>query len=196
MIHINYQKPFRRGFIFLIDILEDIDDPYPINENEVLEYYGLKGISGKINLKCKFIKTWILHSLAYFAPLSSFIIKMQRARGVKIGKFCHISPYVLIDLVYPQLIKIEDNVTIGNNSMIFAHVNPTASVKLKKIFPRKIAPVIIKKGSVIFPGCIITAGVTIGEHSMVGAGSVVGEDIPDYCVVLGNPARVVKKIDH
>jgi acetyltransferase-like isoleucine patch superfamily enzyme len=80
--------------------------------------------------------------------------------------------------------------------MIFAHVNPTASIELKKIFPRKIAPVIIKKGSVIFPGCIITAGVTIGEHSMVGAGSVVGEDIPDYCVVLGNPARVVKKIDH
>ena len=176
--------------------MEDVNDPYSLNEHEVLEYYGLKGISGKFNLKCKFIKTWILHSLAYFTPLSSFIIKMQRARGVKIGKFCHISPYVLIDLVYPQLIKIEDNVTIGNNSMIFAHVNPTASIELKKIFPRKIAPVIIKKGSVIFPGCIITAGVTIGEHSMVGAGSVVGEDIPDYCVVLGNPARVVKKIDH
>ena len=176
--------------------MEDVNDPYSLNEYEVLEYYGLKGIFGKFNLKCKFIKTWILHSLAYFAPLSSFIIKMQRARGVKIGKFCHISPYVLIDLVYPQLIKIEDNVTIGNNSMIFAHVNPTSSIELKKIFPRKIAKVIIKKGSVIFPGCIITAGVTIGKCSMVGAGSVVGEDIPDYCVALGNPARVVKKIDH
>lgn len=176
--------------------MEDIDDSYSLNEHEVLEYYGLKGIFGKFNLKCKFIKTWILHSLAYFVPLSSFIIKMQRARGVKIGKFCHISPYVLIDLVYPQLIKIEDNVTIGNNSMIFAHVNPTASIELKKIFPRKVAPVIIKKGSVIFPGCIITSGVTIGKYSMIGAGSVVGEDIPDYCIALGNPARVVKKIDH
>ena len=31
---------------------------------------------------------------------------------------------------------------------------------------------------------------------MIGAGSVVGEDIPDYCVALGNPARVIKKIDH
>ena len=117
--------------------MEDVNDPYSLNEYEVLEYYGLKGISGKFNLKCKFIKTWILHSLAYFTPLSSFIIKMQRARGVKIGKFCHISPYVLIDLVYPQLIKIEDNVTIGNNSMIFAHVNPTASVELKKNFSAK-----------------------------------------------------------
>ena len=176
--------------------MEDKENPYLLNENEVLNYYNLKGTLGKFHLKCKFFKTWILHSLAYFAPLSSFIIKMQRARGVKIGKFCHISPYVLIDLVYPNLITIEDNVTIGNNSMIFAHVNPTASIKLKKLFPRKVASVIIKKGSVIFPGCIITAGVTIGEYSMIGAGSVVGEDVPDYCVVLGNPARVVKKIDH
>ena len=127
--------------------MEDQENPYSLNENEVLNYYNLKGTLGKFYLKCKFFKTWILHSLAYFAPLSSFIIKMQRARGVKIGKFCHISPYVLIDLVYPNLITIEDNVTIGNNSMIFAHVNPTASIKLKKLFPRKVASVIIKKGS-------------------------------------------------
>jgi acetyltransferase-like isoleucine patch superfamily enzyme len=176
--------------------LEDVNNPYSLNEREVLEYYGLKGISGKFSLKCRFIKTWILHSLAYFAPLSSFIIKMQRARGVSIGNFCHMSPYVLIDLVYPHLVNIEDNVTIGNNSMIFAHVNPTSNTKLKKIYPRKVSSVTIKKGAVLFLGCIITAGVTIGECSMIGAGSVVGEDIPDYCVALGNPARVIKKIDH
>ena len=175
--------------------MEDAENPYQLNENEVLEYYGLDGISGKFYLKCKFFKTWILHSLAYFSPLSSFIIKMQRARGVKIGNFCHISPYVLIDLVYPHLVNIEDNVTIGNNSMIFAHVNPTANIQLKKIYPRKVASVTIKKGAVIFPGCIITAGVTIGQNSLIGAGSVVGEDIPENCVALGNPARVVKKID-
>jgi acetyltransferase-like isoleucine patch superfamily enzyme len=173
--------------------LEDADNPYSLNENEVLEYYGFKGIFGKFNLKCKFIKTWLLHSLAYFTPLSSFIIKMQRARGVEVGNFCHISPYVLIDLVYPQLIKIEDNVTIGNNSMIFAHVNPTASIELKKIFPRKIAKVTLKKGSVIFPGCIITAGVTIGKCSMIGAGSVVTKNIPNNQVWAGNPAKPIEK---
>ena len=43
---------------------------------------------------------------------------------------------------------------------------------------------------------VIVAGVTIGENSIVGAGSVVGQDVPDHCIVLGNPARVVKKIDH
>lgn len=48
----------------------------------------------------------------------------------------------------------------------------------------------------MFPGCIITAGVTIGENALVGAGSVVFEDVPDFCVVVGNPARIVKKIEH
>ena len=174
----------------------DLKNPFSVNEKEVLEYYGLEGSFGKFSLKCKFIKTWILHSLAYSSPLSGFIIKMQRSRGVKIGNFCHMSPYVLIDLVYPQLVTIEDNVTIGSNSMIFAHVNPTSNLNLKKIYPRKVESVLIKKGAVIFPGCVITAGVTIGKNSMIGAGSVVGEDIPDNCVALGNPARVVKKIEH
>jgi len=49
---------------------------------------------------------------------------------------------------------------------------------------------------VVSVGCIIIAGVTIGENSIVGAGSVVTQDIPDFCVAVGNPARVIKKIDH
>jgi acetyltransferase-like isoleucine patch superfamily enzyme len=40
------------------------------------------------------------------------------------------------------------------------------------------------------------AGVTVGENSIVSPGSVVAQDVPDYCVVVGNPARVVKKIEH
>ena len=47
----------------------------------------------------------------------------------------------------------------------------------------------------INPGAIITAGVTIGKNSIVSIGSAVFEDIPDNCVVLGNPARVIKKLD-
>jgi acetyltransferase-like isoleucine patch superfamily enzyme len=81
--------------------------------------------------------------------------------------------------------------------MIFAHINPTANEFLKKNgYPRTTKPVLIKKGAVISVGCIIIAGVTIGENSIVGAGSVVTQDIPDYCVAVGNPARVIKKIDH
>lgn len=175
--------------------MEKNEDFQKINEDEIMEYYNLNGVSGRIFLKCKMFKSWILHSIAYTSPLSNIIIKMQKSRGVNIGKNCHFSSNVLIDLVYPSLITIENNVTISHNVMIFAHVNPTANLFLKKeLYPRKINPVKIKNGAVINPGAIITAGVTIGENSMVAVGSVVVEDVPDYCVVVGNPARVVKKL--
>jgi len=173
------------------------DDASSLNEKEIMEFYGFKGSSGHFSLKMKFLRTWILHSLAYSCPNSGFVVNLQRSRGVTIGKNCHISPYVLIDLVYPSLIKIGDNVTIGSNSLIFAHANPTANIFLKKgAYPRKVAEVTIKSGAVLFPGAIITAGVTIGENSMISAGSVVFEDVPDYCIAMGNPARVIKRIDH
>ena len=172
------------------------DGFYSINEKELMNYYNFKGHCGKIKLKMKFVKSWILHTLAYFSPLSNWNIKLQRARGVKIGKNCYVSSYVQIDLLYPQLITIEDNVGIGSNTMIFAHSNPTANLYLKNHgYPRKVELVRIKEGAVIGPGTIITSGVTIGKNSMIAVGSVVGKDIPDNCVAGGNPARVIKKIE-
>lgn len=172
-------------------------DAFSLNEKELMEYYGYSGRDGRFKLRFRLAKSWVLHSLAYATPFPNFAVTMQRSRGVTIGKNCHLSPYVLIDLLYPHLVKIGDNVTVGSNTLIFAHSNPTTNVFLKNnSYPRKVEPVNIKSGAILFPGCIITAGVTIGENSLVSAGSVVFEDIPDYCVVVGNPARVVKKIDH
>ena len=171
------------------DVLEE-------NELELMQYYGLSGGKGKICFKLKMLKTWFYHKLAYSSPRSNFVVNMQRARGVKIGENCHISPYVLMDIVYPKLIEIGNNVTIGSNVMIFAHVNPTANLFLKKTkYPRKIAKVTIKDGAVINPGSIIIAGITIGKNSIVSIGCGVFEDVPDSCVVMGNPARVIKKIE-
>ena len=172
-------------------------DYFKNNEDELMEYYGYKGQLGRFKLRWKFFKSWFYHSLAYSSPLPNFVIRCQRSRGVKIGKNCHLSPYVLIDLLHPELITIEDNVTISSNSMIFAHVNPTTNEFLKNHgYPRTIKPVTIKEGAIISVGCIIIAGVTIGKNSIVGAGSVVSQDVPDFCVVVGNPARVIKKIEH
>lgn len=178
--------------------MKDIEmDAFSVNEQEIMQYYGYSGTCGRFQLRCKFLKTWILHTIAHSTPFSDFAIKLQRSRGVKIGKNCHFSPYVLIDLLYPQIVTIGDNVTIGSNTLIFAHANPTTNLFLKKNgYPRKVEPVNIKSGAVLFPGCIVTAGVTIGENSLIGAGSVVFESVPDYCVVVGNPARIVKRIEH
>jgi len=176
--------------------MADEKDTFPINEKEVMDYYGYSGSFGRLKMKTKFLRSWILHSLAYSSPLSNFSVKMQRARGVKIGKNCHVNPYVLIDLIYPKMIEIGDNVSLGSHSMIFAHSNPSANLFLKQgEYPRKISKVVIKSGAVVNPGAVITLGVTIGENSIISPRSVVVQDIPDYCVAVGNPARVVKKIN-
>ena len=173
-----------------------INDATKLNEKELMEYHGYNGTFGRFQIRMKFINSWILHRLAFSSAHSGFAIRMQKARGVKIGKNCHFNPYAFIDLIYPELVQIENNVTLGSFSMIFAHSNPTANLFLKKgSYPRKVDEVTIKSGAVINPGSIITSGVTIGKNSIVTPGSVVTQDVPDHCVVVGNPARVVKKIE-
>lgn len=177
--------------------MRDNDNASSINEKEIMEYYGYSGSFGKFKVRAKFLRSWILHSLAYSSPNSGFAVKLQKSRGVKIGKNCHFNPYVLIDLVYPELVHIGDNVTLGSHSMIFAHSNPSANLFLKQgEYPRKVEEVTIKSGVVINPGAIVIAGVTIGENSIISPRSVVTKDIPDYCVAIGNPARIVKKLNH
>ena len=166
-----------------------------VNEQELMEYYGYRGSLGKIQLRMKYLRSWTLHYIAYSSLHPGLAISMQRARGVKIGKGCHIAPYVLLDLMYPHLITIEDHAGIGSNSMVFTHVNPTTNLRLKDtLYPRKIESVVIKEGAWINPGCIIAPGTTIGKNAILAVGSVVASSIPDNCVAAGNPARVIKKL--
>lgn len=176
--------------------MKNKDEASKMNERELMEYFHFSGNIGKIQLKIKILLSWFLHSMAFFSIHSGFSIFLQKKRGVKIGKNCHFCPYVQIDLIYPHLVIIEDNVTLGSNVMLFAHMNPTANAFFKKgDFPRKTGSVIIKHGAVVNPGAIVMAGVTIGENSIISPGSVVNQDIPDHCIAVGNPARVIKKIN-
>lgn len=60
----------------------------------------------------------------------------------------------------------------------------------------KTAPIIIKDDAWIGMNSIILKGVTIGKGAIIGAGSVVTNDVPDWCVVAGNPAKVIKQLDN
>lgn len=59
-----------------------------------------------------------------------------------------------------------------------------------------IAPIIIEDATWIGANVVVLAGVTIGKHCVIAAGSIVTKDIPSYSVAVGNPARVVKKYNH
>jgi len=175
--------------------MKNMENPEEINERELMDYYGYKGMIGNVKLKLRLLRSWVLQFLASFSPSSHLAVIFQRARGVKIGRHAFLGPNVSIDLLYPQLVTIEDYVSIGMNAMIFAHSNPTCSMYLKKhYYPRKVAPVVIKKGAWIPPGTIILHGVTIGENSVVGAGSLVLSDVEPFTVVAGVPAKLIKRL--
>jgi acetyltransferase-like isoleucine patch superfamily enzyme len=172
-----------------------METPEEINLRELMKYYGYGGKTGKVRLYIRFLKSWLLQFLASISPQSGLTVLLNRMNGVKIGNHVYIGSYVQIDGTYPSLVTIEDYVSIGMNTMIFAHSNPTNSIWLKKyVYPRKTAPVTIKRGAWIAPGNTILAGVTIGENSVVGACSLVVKDVEPYTVVAGVPAKPVKEL--
>ena len=89
---------------------------------------------------------------------------------------------------FPHLIgiAIAKSVKIGKNCVIFQNV--TIGVKNEK------APE-IGDNVIIYPNSVIFGGVRIGNNSKIGAGSVVLHDVPENCVVEGNPAKVIRNIN-
>lgn len=173
-----------------------MEEPEEINKRELMEYYGYKGKLGILKYYFRYLCHWILQTLAKGSPHPGISVKLQRIRGVNIGEHVYLGPGTNLDDLYPSLITIEDYVSIGMNSMIFTHSNPTNSIDIKKYYySREVATTIIRRGAWIAPGSTILAGITIGENSIVGAGSVVIKDVDPYTIVGGNPAKIIKKLD-
>lgn len=101
-------------------------------------------------------------------------------------------------------IRIGDRVLIASNVQIYTSSHPVLPQerlvpdfrKRRTTFFRTFArPVEIKDNVWIGGGCILLPGVTIGENSVIGAGSVVNRTIPPNCVAVGNPCRVIRCLD-
>ena len=169
--------------------------PEEMNKQELMEYYDYKGKLGELKLYVRLLRLFFSQFLASVSPSPHLAVLFHRKKGCKIGDHVYIGPNVYIDTLYPDLITIEDYVSIGMNSMIFAHSNPTNSIWVKKHhYPRKVAPVIIRKGAWIAPGVTILCGVTIGENTVVGAHSLVVKDLEPYTVYAGVPAREITRL--
>ena len=61
--------------------MNDEKDAFPINEKEVMDYYGYFGNYGRFKMRIKFFRNWILHSLAYSSPSFSFCDKNAKTQG-------------------------------------------------------------------------------------------------------------------
>lgn len=99
-------------------------------------------------------------------------------------------------LVAHNKISIGENTGIAHQVLILTSSNPRGPRnKLAKVYPKMTAPVIIGANSWIGARVTILPGVTIGDFCVVAAGSVVNGDVPDYSVVAGVPAKIVKTLD-
>jgi acetyltransferase-like isoleucine patch superfamily enzyme len=110
-----------------------------------------------------------------------------------IGKNCKISSHTFIC----EGVTIEDDVFIGHGVAFINDSYPRATAadgKLQTEADWKVETTLVKKGASIGSGSTILANVTIGENSIVGAGSVVTKNVPADTIAAGNPARVKRKI--
>ena len=87
-------------------------------------------------------------------------------------------------------ITIEDGAQIAANVQLISNNHDPYDLAVLTC-----KPVLIREGAWIGAGATILPGVCVGRHAVVGAGSVVTKDVPDYAVAVGNPARVIKTLD-
>ena len=150
----------------------------------------------------------------YFVHPSSYVdLPCEIGEGTKIWHFSHIMSNSKIgnncnigqNVVISPDVKIGNNVKIQNNvsvytgviceddvflgpSCVFTNViNPRSFIERKNEYRKTI----IHKGASIGANCTIVCGHDIGKYAFVGAGSVVTKSVPDYALVVGNPAKLL-----
>lgn len=114
-------------------------------------------------------------------------------KGVKVGSRCKISSHSFLC----EGVTVEDEVFIGHNVTFINDRFPRATAAGGQLQTEKdwaVIPTRIKKGASVGSSVTLLCGITVGEHAIVGAGSVVTKDVPPYCIVAGNPARVIKTL--
>ena len=150
-------------------------------------------------------KEYFVHESSYVDP------PCQIGKGTKIWHFCHVMKGVRIgekcilgqnvhvanDVVMGNNVKIQNNVSLYTGTVIEDDVflgpscvltnvtNPRSQVNRHSLYEKTL----LRKGCSVGANATIVCGVTIGRYAFIGAGAVVTKDVPDYALVIGNPAR-------
>lgn len=152
--------------------------------------------------------------MEYFVHESSYVDEgCKIGKGTKIWHFSHIMEGSVIgnncnigqNVVISPYVELGNNVKIQNNvsvytgvvceddvflgpSMVFTNVSHPRSAIIRRDQYEK---TVVKKGATIGANATIVCGHTIGQFAFIGAGAVVTKDIPDYALVVGNPAKQI-----
>jgi len=155
-----------------------------------------------------------MEETTFFAHPSAIVdTPTEIGAGTKIWHFCHVMPhcrigqhcslgqnvFVASKVVIGNNVKIQNNVSLYEGviceddvflgpSMVFTNVyNPRSGVARKDAYRQTL----LRKGATVGANATIVCGHTIGAYAFIGAGSVVIRDVPDYALVVGNPARQI-----
>jgi UDP-2-acetamido-3-amino-2,3-dideoxy-glucuronate N-acetyltransferase len=137
-------------------------------------------------------------------------------RGTRVWAFAHILPAAKIgeDVNICDHVFIENDVIVGDRVTIKCGVQLWDGIRLEddvfvgpnvtftndpfprsKQYPDKYSETLVQQGASIGANATILPGINIGKKAMIGAGAVVTKDVPDYAVVVGNPARIVRYLE-
>jgi len=164
-----------------------------------------------------------LPAFAGFGPYSDLgapVLAIENPRGIRIGAFVKIGSHVVLEALVPErgvTLTIGDGAYLGHSNRITAvgevvigeeamladrvyvsdtnHIYEDVTVPIKRQGLRDGRRVEIGRGAWVGIGAVIVGNVRVGEGAVVGANAVVTRDVPDFTVVAGNPAQVVRRHD-
>ena len=137
----------------------------------------------------------ILKLIAKDIPGYNLRARLLRMAGYTIGNPVYIGEgLIIVDMQYqkPQVF-IGNEVTIAQRVTLITSSGAPESREVYSIFGADVGPIHIQDGAWIGAGVIIQPNITIGRSAIVGSGAVVTKDVPPYTVVIGIPARPIKR---
>jgi acetyltransferase-like isoleucine patch superfamily enzyme len=139
------------------------------------------------------IRKKILKYFAKILPGNALRVRLLRMCNYMIGKDVYVGEDLIIidDLSDPATcLIIEDRTAISPRVTFVLHSAPNES-RIRKLFEKK-GRIVVRQDAWIGTGAVILPDIEIGEGAIVGSNSVVTRNVPNYTVVAGAPARVIK----
>ncbi len=167
-----------------------------------------------------FLCNWFKYKKLHFKSIINFSVRVQGKKNISIGSnsviqrggwllalkidahepdlsigsCCAIGDYCHITAV--RKVVLENDVLLANNVYISDNLHDYKNIQIPIISQ----PVLFKKEVILQSGCwigenVCIIGASVGKNSVIGANSVVTNDIGDYCIAVGAPAKVIKKFD-